>query len=98
MHIRVIIWVNNISNHVNTRAILPRYEGFGMIIYRSEDDNSPTLVRSLSFNTVNYVRTFDDSLMLHIVTNPWRNIVICSTSQEPHGAHQNSWPLRRRES
>ena len=32
---QVIVWVNTILNHIDARAILPRYEGFCMV-YRSE--------------------------------------------------------------
>ena len=31
LYIRVIIWVNTILNHIDTRVILPRYENFGVI-------------------------------------------------------------------
>ena len=33
LYIRVIIWVNTILNHIDTRAISPRYEG-SCIVYR----------------------------------------------------------------
>ena len=32
---RVIVWVNTILDHIDARAILPRYEGF-CLVYRSE--------------------------------------------------------------
>ena len=33
LYTQVIIWVDNIMNHIDTRVILPRYEGL-YIVYR----------------------------------------------------------------
>ena len=35
LYTRVIIWVNTILNHIDTRGVLPRYEGSCMV-YRPE--------------------------------------------------------------
>ena len=45
----VIIWVNTILNHIDTRAILPRYEGSIMVYNPNGIENK---------NTVNILTVF----------------------------------------
>jgi hypothetical protein len=43
MYTRVIIWVNTILGHINTRTILPRYKG-SCIVYRPKDIENKNII------------------------------------------------------
>ena len=52
LHTWVIIWINTIPNHIDTREILPRHEGFCMVCRPQMYQNKNTWVKYPYFNGI----------------------------------------------